>query len=67
MKKKPDNIKNETIKEKKGFRALTDEEADRITGGYWENCEESGCEFFGHSHACIDQRQRGLCRYKYTW
>ena len=47
--------------------ALSDDELEKVSGGFWDECETSGCEFFGHSHACIDQRQRGLCPYAYTW
>ena len=67
MTEKLDNIRNETNTETKGVRELTDEEAAQIKAGYWDECETSGCEFFGHSHQCIDQRQRGLCPYWYTW
>ena len=67
MTEKLDNIKDETKTERKGVRVLTDEQAEQITAGYWEECETIGCEFFGHSHPCIDQRQRGLCPFRFTW
>ena len=50
-----------------GGKALSDDELEKVSGGFWDECETSGCEFFGHSHQCIDQRQRGLCPYWYTW
>ena len=67
MTEKPDNIKDETENERKGFQVLTDEQAEQITGGYWEECETSGCGFYGHSQQCRDQRQRGKCPYGFTY
>ena len=66
MTEKLDNIKDETKTERKGVRELTDEQAEQITAGYREECYTSGCEFYGHSHQCINQKQRGLCPYKFT-
>ena len=47
----------ETLNKKPG--ELTEDEAEQVTGGYWEDCVDCPC--YGHIRNCIKAKNRRQC------
>ena len=57
-----EEIKHKENTKGKGFRVMSDEELEKVTGGrgFWDDCPDD-CSYYGHVSYCNDAQKRGTC------